>query len=70
MRAMNLDVNEIHKLSKITESEALKFLAEGKSIICRSKMREFLNIAQKPDFEQAKRLYEQKIFDLFELYIR
>ena len=70
MRATNIDVKDLKKLSKITEIEALKFLQEGRSIIYRSKMREFLNIADKPEFERAKRLYEQKVFDLFELYIR
>lgn len=71
MRMLDIDINNgFDKLSKITETEATKFLQKGKSIICRTKMREFSEIKDKPDLDRCKRLYEIQVYDLFELYTR
>ena len=71
MRLLDIDVNNgFDKLSKITETEAIKLLQKGKSIICRTKLREFLEIKERPDLDQCKRLHQIEVYDLFELYIR
>lgn len=71
MRLLDIDVNKgFDKLSKITETEAIKLLQKGKSIICRTTTREFSEISDKPDFDRCKRLHKMKVYDLFELYIR
>ena len=69
MRMLDIDVSEIDELSKITENEALDFLEEGVEVICRINSRDFMELTNKLDLEQCKKLKEEQIYDRMELYI-
>ena len=69
MRMLDMDLSELKNLSKVTEKEALEFLKEGVEVICRIHPREFVELRTESDLYQCKKLKEEKIYELMELFI-
>lgn len=70
MKMLDMDVSELQDLSKVTLNEALKFLKEGVCVICRIHPREFVEIKSEDELEKCKKLKEEGIYDLMEVFIR
>lgn len=69
MKVLTLEVSDLEYLSQVNEEEALEFLESGLPVILRTKSREFIEVEEKTDYLQAKRLYEQGVYDFFDKYI-
>lgn len=69
MKMLDIDVSELDELSKVAESEALEFLNDGVEVICRIHPREFIGLSKKSEFEQCKKLQEEKIYDSLQFFI-
>ena len=68
MKMLDLDLNEINKLGKITKEEAKQFLEEGEPIVCRTSRRDFHEISIISDLDRV--LSHPEVYDMLEFYIQ
>ena len=69
MKMLDLEASDVKDMHKITEKEALEFLNAGVSIVCQVRPREFMKLQKESDFQQCKRLKEEKIYDSLNLFL-
>ena len=69
MRALEIDVDSLKKLSRLTRLEACEFAKSGIHVICRTSLREFQEVENFQELGSIIRLEEQGIYDRLEFYI-
>jgi len=71
MNLTNYDYKDVSegRLSKISEEEARKFIESGVAIVLRTRSRDFYRVTKIADFDQAKRLKQMGVYDVFEAYL-
>lgn len=68
MKLLDLDLDEINKLGKITKEEAKQFLETGEPIVCRTSRRDFHEVSIISDLERV--LSHPEVYDMLEFYIK
>ncbi len=71
MNLTNYDYKDVSegRLSKISEKEAREFIESEVAIVLRTRSRDFYRVTTITDFDQAKRLKQMGVYEMFEAYL-
>ena len=69
MKMLEMDMEDLQELSRISKEEALEFVAEGLPIICQTSRRDFYQIENTSDLNQAIHLESLEVYDLLKFYL-